>query len=160
MEALTGTRPLEEMRRRGRWVSLKSVQRYTKTHTMVSRLAKLPPEIREQGERFTIAAVEALTRAVNASPAGSCKRPLCRALEAALCANDAGPYRSDLEFPDEKAGTGLRSGDGVSLRDCRACILQKPISPGNDLVHLSRLMLCSKAAYFVATARRQFPHNG
>jgi len=40
---------LEEIRRRGRWKSPKSVQRYTKTHTLLARRVVLGPDRMAQG---------------------------------------------------------------------------------------------------------------
>ena len=49
---MTGSRPLEEIRRRGRWASVKSVQRYSKTHRLVAARARVPDGIMEQGRAF------------------------------------------------------------------------------------------------------------
>ena len=46
------SRTLEEIRRRGRWISLKSVQRYTKDHLLLKALAALPPGLRDRGDRY------------------------------------------------------------------------------------------------------------
>eukprot|EP00974_Lingulodinium_polyedra_P130318 11213401-Lingulodinium_polyedra.AAC.1 len=49
LEVASGTKTLEEVRRRGRWVSLKSVQRYTKAFHLVKARALVPPGLRERG---------------------------------------------------------------------------------------------------------------
>jgi len=43
---------LELIRRRGRWVSLTSVQRYTDTAALVADLASLPAHVRDRGRAF------------------------------------------------------------------------------------------------------------
>ena len=48
-DVLSGAMSLEEARRRGRWLSLKSVQRYTKGHALVAKKCKLTPEQLKQG---------------------------------------------------------------------------------------------------------------
>ena len=45
-------RSLEEARRRGRWLHMSSLQRYTKTAHLVADLGKLPDRIRRYGEAF------------------------------------------------------------------------------------------------------------
>ena len=47
-----GVRTLEEARRRGRWLHLSSLQRYTKTAHLLACLSKLPQEARRYGESF------------------------------------------------------------------------------------------------------------
>ena len=49
---LMKTRSLEEIRRRGRWQSLKSVQRYTKAHLILEKRAKMSDEQRQIGTKF------------------------------------------------------------------------------------------------------------
>jgi hypothetical protein len=49
LQALTKERTLEEIRRRGRWLSLKSVQRYTKSHTLLAQKSKLSHAQLQQG---------------------------------------------------------------------------------------------------------------
>jgi len=51
-DTLRGTRSLEQVRRRGRWASLKSVERYSKTAHIVADLAHLEPEVRRVGAEF------------------------------------------------------------------------------------------------------------
>ena len=51
-DILTETRTLEQVRRRGRWLSLRSVERYTKTAHLVSDLARLPQDIIAYGREF------------------------------------------------------------------------------------------------------------
>ena len=51
-DTLRGTRSLEQVRRRGRWASLKSVERYSKTAHIVADLAHLDPEVRRLGTEF------------------------------------------------------------------------------------------------------------
>ena len=43
---------LEEARRRGRWASPASVQRYTKTHFLVRHRARAPTSVLEEGAKF------------------------------------------------------------------------------------------------------------
>ena len=45
-------RSLEEARRRGRWLHMSSLQRYTKTAHLVADLGKLPAKTRRYGEAF------------------------------------------------------------------------------------------------------------
>ena len=49
---LLKTKSLEEIRRRGRWQSLKSVQRYTKSHVLLARLGLLSQKQRAEGTAF------------------------------------------------------------------------------------------------------------
>ena len=49
---LKDTKSLESVRRRGRWASLKSVERYSKTAHVVADLAKLSVALRESGEQL------------------------------------------------------------------------------------------------------------
>lgn len=51
-EILQGTRTLEEVRRRGRWRSLKSVQRYTKSFLLIKAMSDTPADVRRMGEEF------------------------------------------------------------------------------------------------------------
>ena len=61
-DTLRGTKSLEQIRRRGRWASLKSVERYSKTAHIVADLAQLDPEVRRLGDEF-LANPEAFTAA-------------------------------------------------------------------------------------------------
>ena len=61
-DTLRGTKSLEQIRRRGRWASLKSVERYSKTAHIVVDLAHLDPEVRRIGAEF-LANPEAFTAA-------------------------------------------------------------------------------------------------
>ena len=49
---LKNTKSLEKVRRRGRWASLKSVERYSKTAHVLAVLAELDPTVRRFGEEF------------------------------------------------------------------------------------------------------------
>ena len=51
-DVLHGSKTLEQVRRRGRWASLKSVERYSKPAHIVADLANLPPAVRSAGEMF------------------------------------------------------------------------------------------------------------
>ena len=55
-DAASGRRDLEQIRRRGRWLQMKSVQRYSKAHALTMHYARLPSGIKERGrslmERF------------------------------------------------------------------------------------------------------------
>ena len=44
-DAISGARSLEEIRRRGRWASVKSVQRYSEAHSLVAARARVPDEV-------------------------------------------------------------------------------------------------------------------
>ena len=61
-DTLRGTKSLEQIRRRGRWASLKSVERCSKTAHIVADLAHLDPEVRRIGAEF-LANPEAFTAA-------------------------------------------------------------------------------------------------
>ena len=61
-DTLRGTKSLKQIRRRGRWASLKSVERYSKTAHIVADLAHLDPEVRRIGAEF-LANPEAFTAA-------------------------------------------------------------------------------------------------
>lgn len=50
-QAKGGSRSLEQIRRRGRWKHLKSVERYSKEHAITAQLPLLPSLVREHGER-------------------------------------------------------------------------------------------------------------
>ena len=51
-DVMTGQMTLEAARRRGRWQSLKSVQRYTKSHALIQKQAALDATQLEQGQHF------------------------------------------------------------------------------------------------------------
>ena len=51
-DAASGARTLEEIRRRGRWSQLKSVQRYSKGHELTVHKSRLPEAILRQGEKL------------------------------------------------------------------------------------------------------------
>ena len=70
-DVLLSSRTLEEIRRRGRWVSLKSVQRYTKTFMLVKEMGQTPKEIRARGQAFLAAPESTLLSAVRRSPGAS-----------------------------------------------------------------------------------------
>ena len=57
---------LEQIRRRGRWATLKSVERYSKTAHIVADLAHLEPEVRRIGAEF-LASPDAFTAAPTAA---------------------------------------------------------------------------------------------
>ena len=48
-DAFSGRRTLEDIRRRGRWSQIKSVQRYAKPHALVSHRAQLDPAVKARG---------------------------------------------------------------------------------------------------------------
>ena len=70
-DVLLASRTLEEIRRRGRWVSLKSVQRYTKTFMLVKEMGRTPEGIRARGQAFLAAPEATLLSAVQSSPGAS-----------------------------------------------------------------------------------------
>ena len=96
-EAFAGSRTLEQIRRRGRWSSLKSGQRYTKAHALAARLARPPPDVQQQGARFLHAPGLELREASRLAPAATDKVPARRALLAALEQLAPGPYRPEQE---------------------------------------------------------------
>ena len=51
-DATSGRRDLEQIRRRGRWSQMKSVQRYSKQHALTMHLSRLPQDIKVQGRRL------------------------------------------------------------------------------------------------------------
>ena len=61
-DTLRGSKSLEQIRRRGRWASLKSVELYSKTAHIVADLAHLDPEVRRLGDEF-LASPDAFTAA-------------------------------------------------------------------------------------------------
>jgi len=94
-EVYASTRSLEGIRRRGRWISLKSVQRHTKVHTLVARLASLPPDVAAQGARFFKSPKAEIRAAILKCPASSARAPARQALEKALRLLPRGSYRED-----------------------------------------------------------------
>ena len=48
-DATTGRRSMEDIRRRGRWLQAKSVQRYAKPHALIVHRARVPKEIMARG---------------------------------------------------------------------------------------------------------------
>ena len=67
-DVLVGARSLEDVRRRGRWVSLKSVQRYTKGFILIRAMSQTPSSARQIGEKALEAPGKALAAAVRQSP--------------------------------------------------------------------------------------------
>ena len=65
-DTLRGTKSLEQIRRRGRWATLKSVERYSKTAHIVADLAHLEPEVRRIEAEF-LASPDAFTAAPTAA---------------------------------------------------------------------------------------------
>lgn len=68
-------RTLEEVRRMGRWRTLTSVGRYSKTHRLVRQRSQLPPEVRERREellRNPGLLVEAVLQATPRAKRGAC----------------------------------------------------------------------------------------
>ena len=59
-DTLRGSKSLEQIRRRGRWATLKSVERYSKTAHIVADLAHLELEVRRIGAEF-LASPDAFT---------------------------------------------------------------------------------------------------
>jgi hypothetical protein len=80
LQALQGRRTLEGIRRRGRWASLGSVQRYTKTHKLVEARARLGAEDRARGVRFFEDPVKALEEAAASAPRSVERRRFLRCL--------------------------------------------------------------------------------
>ena len=83
-EVLSGARELEGIRRRGRWLSLKSVQRYTKGHILVKSFADMPPAARLRGTRYALRPASALGAALRRAPPGPRDKLHRRSLETAL----------------------------------------------------------------------------
>ena len=78
-DVASGRRSLEEIRRRGRWLQMKSVQRYSKAHALTMHLARLPAGLKERGrmlmDNFANTFVERLA---------VCERSLAAPVTAAL----------------------------------------------------------------------------
>ena len=74
---------LEQCRRRGRWLSPNSVQRYTKLHFLVRHRARLSEDVRLSGELFWSNPAASFARALKRSPARSIATG--RMLSAACC---------------------------------------------------------------------------
>lgn len=68
LQAMQGRRSLEEIRRRGRWKSLNSVQRYTKAHKLVEARARLDDDQRRTGLSFFDDPVAASRGAARSAP--------------------------------------------------------------------------------------------
>ena len=75
---------LEEVRRRGRWASLTSVQRYTKDFLLIAHEAKVPESVRSRGQLFVQNPRKELCRAIkrSARPTGHLARVLLSGLDA------------------------------------------------------------------------------
>lgn len=63
-DAKNNVRSLEQIRRRGRWVALSSVERYSKGHWLVRHRARLSQDILEEGQRFLKAPERVLGEAI------------------------------------------------------------------------------------------------
>jgi hypothetical protein len=61
---------LEECRRRGRWLQLSSVQRYTKTHWLVRHRAKVNDKVASLGARFWASPRKVLKQVMSSTPLG------------------------------------------------------------------------------------------
>ena len=85
-----GTRTLEEVRRRGRWAALSSVQRYIKDFLLIQHESKVPEPVRSQGQALMKDPVKVLTHAVLESHAagGGVVQVFLRALD--LCGRSLG----------------------------------------------------------------------
>ena len=88
-DAASGRRTLEEIRRRGRWSALSSVQRYTKDFLLCRHDAKLPGSVKLAGLIFLSDPRAALIDALRDGPSS----PLARILVSALAS------RSDVVYP-------------------------------------------------------------
>jgi len=64
-DVLNNTRSLEEIRRRGRWASLKSVQRYTKSHLLIHRESLLDDAAKSRGQLGIVNLKHFLQQALN-----------------------------------------------------------------------------------------------
>ena len=51
-DAFENRRTLEDIRRRGRWSQIKSIQRYSKRHELVVHKSRLTPTAKKQGEEL------------------------------------------------------------------------------------------------------------
>ena len=69
---------LEILRRMGRWQTTSALQRYTKTHMLISQLARMTDEQVQAGVDFWAAPAEALMAFIRESPAVG--TPLARQL--------------------------------------------------------------------------------
>ena len=72
-DAISGARTLKEIRRRGRWASVKSVQRYSKAHSLVAARARVPEEVMAAGNAFWQNPERELCKALRHSPAAESK---------------------------------------------------------------------------------------
>ena len=53
-DSYTNRRSLEDIRRRGRWSQIKSVQRYAKAHALTLHYSRLPAELKMRGRQLMI----------------------------------------------------------------------------------------------------------
>lgn len=67
-DVASGRQDLEGARRRGRWRHMSGVQRYGKTHLLVSARAKVGPRICAIGQKFMENPREAIIQAINSGP--------------------------------------------------------------------------------------------
>ena len=81
LQAYLNQRSLESIRRRGRWTSLGSVQRYTKTHKLVEARSRLSHDQRAEGDSFFKNPVQALLTASRQAPNSKEKRLFTEALK-------------------------------------------------------------------------------
>ena len=70
-DARSGRRTLEEIRRRGRWSQIKSVQRYSRGHAVTMHLASLPTKLRNAMTNAEQQYPRCLAHAIRRGPAAS-----------------------------------------------------------------------------------------
>ena len=110
---------LENVRRRGRWKHMSSVQRYTKTHALAKFRARMPQTVRAKGEAIGKDIRKALIAALLRSP--EAKSPLSKALLAHLRAARGQDCEADIEVDlrteHKKGGKKASSGRSNASTD-------------------------------------------
>jgi hypothetical protein len=81
LQVALGQRTLEEIRRRGRWRGMGSVQRYTKVHRLIRDQERLPDGLRALGQDILGAPVPAMMHALREAPDSPQAAKLLRILE-------------------------------------------------------------------------------
>lgn len=112
-ECLYGTRSLEGVRRRGRWASLKSVQRYTKSHLLLRAQAGLPGELAVRGAAILDNPAKHFAAALRRSPTEGHGNPWEAALRR-ICATSRMSYAAGR---DQRSKIGIDEGGVESDHD-------------------------------------------
>ena len=98
----TARRDLELVRRRGRWASATSVQRYTKDFRLVEHLSRIPNDVRSKGDNFLKSPRATWAATIQASPSGGTDIGI--ALVRGLT-SDSAPRLCQLDQPDARRGS-------------------------------------------------------